>query len=69
MPKTVQRQHETAKVSPKVRSKWPKFRKASPNEIKRSLAEYHALLDEMKKLNIPPFDAAKEQRQMKGEKR
>ncbi len=42
---------------PRRARRLPKFRKATKTEIARSLAEYEAILVEMRKLNLPPCDA------------
>lgn len=43
----------------------PKFRKPKPGEIERSIKNYNELVEYIRKLDIPPGDAAKTVREMR----
>ncbi|MCZ7649421.1 MAG: hypothetical protein M5U26_29880 [Planctomycetota bacterium] len=72
MPKTEAKRQPVApksgaKAKARAKDKRLKNKKGehSPKEIQDALDRYHALVEKIAKLGIPPFSAAEEQREMR----
>ena len=65
MPKTAKREPP---IPPPGVAKRRRGNRTKPSQVQRAIAEYHALLEETAKLQLPPFDAAEYIRKLRDER-